>query len=147
MATNRNDRPRQTPRSELARTLLAIADPIRLRMLNLMIAGTLSPQQFAQLLGIDERAVSKHLVLFRESKLVVWRTRRNTKYYTLRKPAESQHFPLLSLAIEMLKEDLALRADLAVFMNSQEEVPQSWPDANIDGPNYVDQPNSFGIMS
>lgn len=118
MATNGNDRAQQTPRNELARILLALADPIRLRMLNLMFAGELSPEQFTQTLGVDEKTVSKHLVLFRESNLVAWHTRKNVKYYTVRKAGECRHFPLLSLAIEMLGDDSALRTDIALLNRS-----------------------------
>lgn len=115
MATNGNNGAQQTPRTELARTLLALADPIRLRMLNLMFAGALSPQQFAQVLGVDEKAVSRHLALFRDSRLVAWHTKNNIKHYTVRKQFECRHFGLLSLAIELLKDDSELRADIAVF--------------------------------
>lgn len=137
----------QTPRTELARILLALADPIRLRMLNLMFARALAPEQFAQLLEIDEKSVFKHLVLFRESKIVAWHTRNNIKYYTVRNSAECPHFQLLLLAIELLKDDLALHADLAILNHSQAEVLQSRPDEKIHPPKCVDPRNPLEIAS
>lgn len=109
----------QAPRRELARTLLALADPIRLRMLKLMFAGALCHEQFAKLLGIDEKTVSKHLVFFREGKvLAVAHTRKdNTKYYTVRRGEDYPYFRLLELALELLDQDPVLWADEAAFRN------------------------------
>lgn len=121
MTTAGNNRSQQAPRSELARILLALADPIRLRMLNLMKAGALSPEQFAQLLGIAEKSASRHLVFFRESGLVATRTRNNVKFYTIRKGIAERYSRLLSLTIELLEEDSVLSADVAIFNSAHEE--------------------------
>lgn len=129
----------QSPRTELARTLLALADPIRLRMLNLMFAGELSPEQFAQTLGVNEKIISRHLVLFRESKIVAMRTRGNVKFYTVLDEAECSHIKLLRLAIELLEDDSVLSADIKVFYAVHQVPPQS----QLDG----DEPRSNPIES
>ncbi len=139
MATNGNDRAQQTPRTELARTLLAIADPIRLRMLNLMFAGELSPEQFVQILGVDERTISRHLVLFRESKTVSMRTKRNAKFYTLRAEVECPHIRLLRIAIELLADDSVLNADVRVFYAVHQLVPQSQQDGEDPHSNPIER--------
>lgn len=144
--TQSNDR-QQTPRSDLARVLLALANPIRLRMLNLMFEGPRSPQQFAHLLGVDEKTISKHLVLFRESKIVAWHTKRNIKYYTARQSADSPHFRLLLLVIELLKDDAAFCADVAILNRSQEAAFESWLDEITHSPNGADRRNSLAIVS
>ena len=123
MANSGRDDLRQTPRSELARALLALADPIRLRMLNLMFVGALSPGQFAVSLGVAENVISKHLVYFRETKIVATWTRGNTKYYTVRKETQCPYFRLLTLAIEFLQTDSALSTDAAIFNSLNVEGP------------------------
>ena len=128
MATNGNDHAPQSLRSELARTLLALADPIRLRMLNLMFAGELPPEEFAQILGVNEKIISRHLVLLRESRIVAMRTKRNVKFYTVRDEVECPHIRLLRLAIELLEDDSVLNADARVFHAVHQMVPQCQQD-------------------
>lgn len=130
MRTAGNTRTLQTPRSELARILLALADPIRLRMLNLMFAGSLSPEQFAQLLGIAEKSASRHLVFFREGGLIATHTRGNVRFYTIRKGLSDRYSRLLSLTIELLEEDSVLSADVAIF-NTLHEGDRICPDDRV----------------
>lgn len=114
----------QSPRTELARILLAVSDPIRLRMLNLMLAGELCSEQFSRILGVQEKIISRHLVLFRESKMVVMRTNRNVKFYSVRSDPEFTPVRLLRLAVEMIEHDSALKADLGVFHADSQDSPQ-----------------------
>ncbi len=138
MAPNENNRAQENPRSELARMLLALADPIRLRMLKLMSLGALSPGQLAQLLGIAETTASKHLVFFRESKLVAARTQNNVKYYSLRRENECPYSRLISLAIELLEGDPVMWADVAVYKSLHAENPSSGgPEEQFSDSNQV----------
>lgn len=125
MANTESKDPQRAPRSDLARTLLALADPIRLRMLKLMSLGAFSPGQLAQLLGIAEKTASKHLIFFRESKLVAARTQNNVKYYRLRGESECPYFRLIALAMDFLEVDPVMRADVAVYKSLHAENPSS----------------------
>lgn len=121
MTRDNNFGVQQSPRTELARTLLALADPIRMRMLNLMFAGELSPEQFARILGLPEKIISRHLMLFRESKMVSMQTKRNVKFYAIRSDPEFAATRLLRLAVGMIEHDSVLRSDLAVFYAIRQE--------------------------
>jgi DNA-binding transcriptional ArsR family regulator len=63
-------RPRAPRWDEAARRLSAVADPTRLRMLDLLHERDLSTREFAGLLGLSEGGVSRHLAILREAKLV-----------------------------------------------------------------------------
>lgn len=138
MATKGNDHPQENPRGELARSLSVLADPIRLRMLNLMLSGALSPAQFAELLGIEEKTASKHLFLFREHKLVaVRKTRNNVKYYGLRHEKECPHFRLISLVMELLEGDPVMCADVAIYQSLHAQGLPSRSGGECSGSNQV----------
>lgn len=126
----------RSPRNEMARALLALADPIRLRMLNLMLAGELSPAQLAQCLGVQEKIISRYLMLFREGKIVIMRTKRNVKFYTIRSDPEFKLFRFLRTAIKMIEHDAVLKADLAVFHAGGQE-SRSWTPADEDRPAHA----------
>ena len=124
----RRQRDRQNaPRRELARMLAALADPLRLRMLNLMLAGELSPKEFAELLGVSSTIISRHLVYFRDAKIVAWHTRNSTRHYTARPSIECPHSRLVLLVTELMKDDSTLRSDLDSFRRFQGAVMHSWP--------------------
>lgn len=80
-----------------------------------MLAGELCSEQFSRILGVQEKIISRHLVLFRESKMVVMRTNRNVKFYSVRGDPEFTPIRLLRLAVEMIQHDSVLKADLGVF--------------------------------
>jgi len=111
----------QAPRSDLARTLLALADPIRLRMLSLMSCGSFCPEQLAQVLGVDTKIITKHLVYFRDSKLVTMRSKGNTKYYGICRETAHGRSRLVNLVIELLEEDNTVRADVAISKSQFQE--------------------------
>lgn len=127
IARRESDDRRAPPRRELARTLAALADPLRLRMLNLMLAGELSPNQLSELLGVSTAIISRHLIYFRDAKIVGWHTRNGKRHYTVQRSAVDPHARLVSLVTELLKGDLTLRSDLEVFRRYQGTVMQSWP--------------------
>lgn len=127
----------QSPRTELARILLAVADPIRLRMLNLLLAGELSPEQISRVLGVQEKIIVRHLVLFREGKMVAMRTNRNVKFYTVRSDPEFTPIPLLRLAVEMIEHDSVLKMDLAVFDAGRQDNQQCDRAVEAQSPNSI----------
>jgi DNA-binding transcriptional ArsR family regulator len=101
--------------AEIARTLLTLADPIRLRMLNLMMAGSAAPEQFSQVLGVELKTITKHLVYFREREMVATHTKRNIKYYSVRRRPETPQSRLISFVLELIEHEPVMQDDVAVF--------------------------------
>lgn len=83
-------------------------------MLLLMFSAELCPEQLAQTLGVEPKTVMKHLVYFRDSKLITVRTHKHTRYYGIRRQAPSQQAQLVELVIQMLAYDSAIRAAVAI---------------------------------
>lgn len=68
---------------ELLEVARALADPTRLRILDLLAAGELYAQEIVGRLGIAQSAVSRHLAQLERASLVVVQTRRGLKYYAV----------------------------------------------------------------
>ncbi|MDP9366382.1 MAG: metalloregulator ArsR/SmtB family transcription factor [Chloroflexota bacterium] len=67
----------------LLESLRALADPTRLRVLDLLNGGELYAQEIVGRLGIAQSAVSRHLAQLERAGLVAVRPRRGSKYYGL----------------------------------------------------------------
>jgi len=67
----------------LLESLRALADPTRLRILDLLGDGELYAQEIVGRLGIAQSAVSRHLAMLERAGLVTVRPRRGSKFYGL----------------------------------------------------------------
>jgi DNA-binding transcriptional ArsR family regulator len=90
-----------------------------------MSHGAFCPKQLAQALGVERKVVTKHLVYFRDSKLITVRTRRNAKYYGIRKETPHGRMLLVNLVIEMLEQDTSVRADIAIIGSLFQDHPHT----------------------
>jgi DNA-binding transcriptional ArsR family regulator len=61
----------------------ALADPTRLRMLDLLLEGELYAQEIVSRLGVAQSAVSRHLSQLERAGLVTVEARRGSKYYAV----------------------------------------------------------------
>jgi DNA-binding transcriptional ArsR family regulator len=61
----------------------ALADPTRLRMLDLLLDGELYAQEIVSRLGVAQSAVSRHLAQLERAGLVTVEARRGSKYYAV----------------------------------------------------------------
>ncbi len=61
----------------------ALADPTRLRMLDLLLEGELYAQEIVGRLGVAQSAVSRHLAQLERAGLVTVEARRGSKYYAI----------------------------------------------------------------
>jgi DNA-binding transcriptional ArsR family regulator len=68
---------------ELLDAARALADPTRLRMLDLLLEGELYAQEIVGRLGVAQSAVSRHLSQLERAGLVTVEARRGSKYYAL----------------------------------------------------------------
>lgn len=68
---------------DLLETARALADPTRLRMLDMLLEGELYAQEIVGRLGVAQSAVSRHLALLERAGLVTVQARRGSKYYAV----------------------------------------------------------------
>jgi DNA-binding transcriptional ArsR family regulator len=61
----------------------ALADPTRLRMLDLLLEGELYAQEIVGRLGVAQSAVSRHLGQLERAEIVTVDLRRGSKYYAV----------------------------------------------------------------
>ncbi len=75
--------PRRLPPSDFLDVARALADPNRLRVLDLLAEGELYAQEIVGRLGIAQSAVSRHLAQLERAGLVIVESRRGLKYYAI----------------------------------------------------------------
>jgi DNA-binding transcriptional ArsR family regulator len=110
---------------DFARIFQALAHPIRLRMLNLMFYDAFCSEQSVQIFGIDVKIVRRHLSYFEDSKLVIVRCKKRTKYYEIRKEVDPERVPLVRLVIELLEHNSTIRADSIIMPSLSQEYPNT----------------------
>jgi DNA-binding transcriptional ArsR family regulator len=75
--------PTPTPAPNLLEAARALADPTRLRMLDLLLEGELYAQEIVGRLGVAQSAVSSHLGQLERAGIVTVDLRRGSKYYAV----------------------------------------------------------------
>jgi len=97
---------------DLARLLAALADPTRLRLLNLMRGREVCVCYFVKILEQGQPKISRHLAYLRRAGLV--RARRDGKWmhYSMERPADATGASVLDTVLNSLKDDKKMQADL-----------------------------------
>ncbi|MFN8594252.1 MAG: metalloregulator ArsR/SmtB family transcription factor [Thermomicrobiales bacterium] len=72
-----------TPQADLLEAARALADPTRLRMIDLLLEDELYAQEIVGRLGVAQSAVSRHLAQLERAGLVTVSARRGSKFYTV----------------------------------------------------------------
>ena len=89
----------------------AFADPVRLRLLNLLTGGEVCVCHLHEALDLPQSTVSRHLAYLRKRGLVIGRKEGLWVHYRLAKPASELHRSLIGCLgtcfkeIDVLKED------------------------------------------
>lgn len=104
MATNN-----RSPR--LDQLFSALADPTRLRLLNLLARGEICVCYFVAILGVTQPKISRHLAYLRRAGIV--RARREGKWvhYSLARPDDRSVARIFDAVIAELKSDEQLQRD------------------------------------
>ncbi len=89
----------------------AFADPVRLRLLNLLVDGEVCVCHLHEALDLPQSTVSRHLAYLRKRGLVVGRKEGLWVHYRLAKPAGELHRALISCLGACSKEIDALKQD------------------------------------
>jgi len=102
-----------TPKSlELVRLFAALADPTRLRLLNLMNGREVCVCYFVEILGQSQPKISRHLAYLRKAGVVAARREGKWMHYRIERPAYPEAFAILAAALASFKADPAMQADL-----------------------------------
>ena len=86
----------------------ALAEPMRLRILNVLMSGEHSVTQLVEATGAGQANVSKHLAVLREANMVSFRKEGPTTIYFIADPAI---FDLCRLMCSRLQQELTAKAE------------------------------------
>jgi len=89
----------------------AFADPVRLRLLNLLADGEVCVCHLHEALDLPQSTVSRHLAYLRKRGLVIGRKEGLWVHYRLAKPADGLHRQLMGCLAACSKEIEALTED------------------------------------
>lgn len=90
----------------------ALADPTRLRALNLISEGELCVCYLVQVLNAPQPKISRHLAYLRKAGIVAARREGKWMHYRLRWPADPHAADILKMTIGAFKQDKAMQWDL-----------------------------------
>jgi ArsR family transcriptional regulator len=99
----------------------ALAHPIRVRVLEVLVDGARPVGELAELLDVEMSHLSQQLGVLRRAQVVVSRRERSTVYYSLRDPRMSQ---LLVTAKQLLATGLRESQALLVDLEQASEVAE-----------------------
>jgi ArsR family transcriptional regulator len=98
--------------SALAQLLRAVADPTRLRILHLLLQGSICVCELQQVLRMAQPAISRHLTVLRAARLVTDTRARNRIFYSLAESAAPQFLAFLHFLRESSRSETVMQADL-----------------------------------
>jgi ArsR family transcriptional regulator, arsenate/arsenite/antimonite-responsive transcriptional repressor len=97
-----------TSTASLVRLLQALADPTRLRLVNLLRGGEICVCYFVEILGEPQPKVSRHLAYLRKTGVVDARREGKWMHYSL---AETPHRAVLDLILDEIADDRQMKRD------------------------------------
>ena len=87
------------------------ADPVRIRLLNLLAAGELCVCDLTEILGLPQSSVSRHLAYLRRARLVETEQKGKFAHYRLSKPRSTVHRSLLACVRSAFPDTPALERE------------------------------------
>jgi len=96
----------------LAQFFAALADPTRLRLLNLINGREVCVCYFVEILGQSQPKISRHLAYLKRAGIVEARREGKWMHYRIR-DLDADAAPILAAALGSLRSDPAMLADLA----------------------------------
>ncbi|HZQ92272.1 MAG TPA: metalloregulator ArsR/SmtB family transcription factor [Terriglobales bacterium] len=91
----------------------ALADPTRLRILNLMAESEICVCFFVAILGASQPKVSRHLAYLRRAGLVAARRDGKWMHYRIATPAQPQAAAILRSTLDAMRHDPKMQRDRA----------------------------------
>jgi ArsR family transcriptional regulator, arsenate/arsenite/antimonite-responsive transcriptional repressor len=98
---------------DMARLFAALADPTRLRLLNLMDGREVCVCYFVEILKQGQPKISRHLAYLRNAGIVSARRDGKWMHYSIERPSDAGAAAILDVALASFKTNKEMRADLA----------------------------------
>jgi ArsR family transcriptional regulator len=98
---------------DLARLFAALADPTRLRLLNLMAGREVCVCYFVEILKQGQPKVSRHLAYLRNAGIVSSRREGKWMHYSIQRPGDAAANAILDRVLESIAERPEMQADAA----------------------------------
>src|SRR6202034_4014491 len=89
----------------------ALADPTRLRLLNLMAGQEVCVCYFTEVIGVPQPKISRHPAYLRKAGIVAARREGKWMHYSLATPPNTHAASILKSVIAALKQDKKLQQD------------------------------------
>jgi ArsR family transcriptional regulator, arsenate/arsenite/antimonite-responsive transcriptional repressor len=103
----------RTPRSfDLVKLFAALADPTRLRLLNLMKGREVCVCYFVEILKQGQPKISRHLAYLRRAGIVEARREGKWMHYRIERPQDTRASLILDAALKSFETDRSMQADL-----------------------------------
>ena len=97
----------------LAALFAALADPTRLRLLNLLAGREVCVCYFVEILGQSQPKISRHLAYLRRAGVVHARREGKWMHYRIARPSDAGVAAILDATVRSLREDRLMQVDLA----------------------------------
>jgi len=105
-----------SPKSaDLVRLFAALADPTRLRLLNLMDGREVCVCYFVEILKQSQPKISRHLAYLRNAGIVSARREGKWMHYSIERPKAHGAAAILDAALLSLRSDREMQADMATL--------------------------------
>jgi ArsR family transcriptional regulator len=98
---------------DLVRLFAALADPTRLRLLNLMMGREVCVCYFVEILKQGQPKISRHLAYLRNAGIVSARREGKWMHYSIHRPDDTAANSVLDTVLKNLAESPEMQADLA----------------------------------
>ena len=104
---------RQAKPFDLVQLFAALADPTRLRLLNLMNGHEVCVCYFVEVLNQGQPKISRHLAYLRRAGVVEARREGKWMHYRIERPDDARAGAILDVTLKSLETDRNMQADLA----------------------------------
>jgi ArsR family transcriptional regulator len=98
---------------DLVKLFAALADPTRLRLLNLMSGREVCVCYFVEILKQGQPKISRHLAYLRNAGIVRARREGKWMHYSIQRPGDPEASSILDAVLANLAEKPEMKADLA----------------------------------
>ncbi len=98
---------------DTVRLFAALADPTRLRLLNLMNGREVCVCYFVEILKQGQPKISRHLAYLRRAGIVEARREGKWMHYRIERPEDAGALAILDAAMESFKSNRQMQSDLA----------------------------------
>jgi ArsR family transcriptional regulator len=95
----------------LERLFRALADPTRLRLINLVARQEVCVCYFVEVIGVPQPKISRHLAYLRRAGIVAARREGKWMHYKLVMPSDPHAGSILSATVDALRENKELQRD------------------------------------